>query len=222
MPVWVSEGSAAIRAMPKSVSFTCQSRSTRMFDGFTSRCTMPAACAAARASAACHSSGAASSGESAPCSLTSWARVVPSTYSMTSQRASVSASTTKLNTATTCGWLRCAASRASRSARARSVLSAPGTRPIRFRATCRPRTSSRPSQTAPMPPRPISRSRVYLPAITCAFPVRADRPLARRSAARRVSGSGSRPGTGGTGRPCCGSGGAGGGVVARRDAIGLS
>ena len=42
----------------------------------------------------------------------------------------------------------------------------PGIMPIRLSATSRPSTSSRPSQTAPMPPRPISRSSVYLPAIT--------------------------------------------------------
>ena len=41
-------------------------RVTRMFEGFTSRCTMPASCAAASASAAWRSSGAASSGVSGP------------------------------------------------------------------------------------------------------------------------------------------------------------
>ncbi len=40
-PVWVSEGSASERAMPKSESFTCPSAVTSMFEGFTSRCTMP-------------------------------------------------------------------------------------------------------------------------------------------------------------------------------------
>ena len=44
-----------------------------------------------------------------PSSRTSWDIVVPSTYSMTSHWAS--SSTTRLNTATTCGWLSRAASR---------------------------------------------------------------------------------------------------------------
>ena len=55
-----------------------------MFEGFTSRCTMPAPCAAASASAAWARSGAASSGVSAPSRRTSSARVTPSTYSITS------------------------------------------------------------------------------------------------------------------------------------------
>ena len=38
--------------------------------------------------------------------------------------------------------------------------------PSRLSATCRPSTRSVPSQTAPMPPRPTSRSSVYLPAIS--------------------------------------------------------
>ena len=51
-PVWVSEASATARAMPKSVSFTWSAAVTRMLAGFTSRCTIPAACAAASAWAA--------------------------------------------------------------------------------------------------------------------------------------------------------------------------
>ena len=65
-PVWVSDGSAAVRAMPKSESFTCPSEATRMLDGFTSRCTMPAPCAAASALAVWARIGAASSGVSRP------------------------------------------------------------------------------------------------------------------------------------------------------------
>ena len=169
MPVWVSEGSLVIRAMPKSASLAKPRRSTRTFDGLTSRCTMPAAWAAARASATCSMTWAASSSGIRPCLLTSWVIVLPSTYSITSQWWPLSSSTTRSNTATTWGWLSCAASRASRSARARSVPSAPGSSPICLRATWRPSISSCPSQTAPMPPRPISRSREYLPAITGAF-----------------------------------------------------
>ena len=71
MPVCVSAGSVEMRAIPKSVSFTRPLRSTRMFDGLTSRWTMPAASAATSASVACQSSGPASSGESRPCIWTS-------------------------------------------------------------------------------------------------------------------------------------------------------
>ncbi len=51
-PVMVSRSSSpdAKRATPKSSSFTRSSRSTKMFDGFRSRCTTPARCAASSAS----------------------------------------------------------------------------------------------------------------------------------------------------------------------------
>ena len=101
MPVWVSEGSLVIRAMPKSVSFAKPRRSTSTFDGFTSRCTMPAACAAASASATCCITSAASSTGMRPCLFTSWVMVLPSTYSITSQWWPVSTSTTRSKTATT-------------------------------------------------------------------------------------------------------------------------
>lgn len=42
-----------LRARPKSVRTTRPSQRTRMFDGFTSRCTMPLRCAAESASAIC-------------------------------------------------------------------------------------------------------------------------------------------------------------------------
>ncbi len=167
MPVCVRAGSVAIRAMPKSVSFTWPARSTMMFDGLTSRCTIPAECAAARAPAAWASRGAASSGESGPRSRTRRPRSTPSTYSITSHQESSSTTASKIET--TCGWCSRALTLASRSARVRSVRSAPGSRPIRLSATGRPSTSSRPSQTAPVPPRPISRSSEYRPAITRAF-----------------------------------------------------
>ncbi len=83
-PVCVSEASLVVRAMPKSVSFTCPSWRTRMLEGFTSRWTMPWACAAASAEAAWASSGAAWSAGSGPFSRIRPARVVPSTCSITS------------------------------------------------------------------------------------------------------------------------------------------
>ena len=54
------------RAMPKSASFAVPSWVTSTFEGLTSRCTMPAACAAASASATCARSAAASSGSRPP------------------------------------------------------------------------------------------------------------------------------------------------------------
>ena len=84
-PVWVSEASASARAIPKSVSFTSPAWLTSMLDGLTSRWMMPAPWAAASASAACRISGPASSGASAPSRWTNALRVMPSTYSITSQ-----------------------------------------------------------------------------------------------------------------------------------------
>src|SRR4051794_12636897 len=160
--------------MPKSESFTCPSGATRMLEGFTSRWTMPAPCAAASALAVWATTGAASSGESRPRVRTSSARSVPSTYSITNHcwfiPSEVTCST-RSKTATTLAWLSRAASLASRSARIASGVIPPGATPIALSATVRPRTSSRPRHTAPMPPRPISASSVYLPAI-CVMPLR--------------------------------------------------
>ncbi|SER17022.1 hypothetical protein SAMN04488000_106361 [Lentzea albida] len=52
-PVAVRPGSSIARAMPKSASFTRPSGSTMMLLGLTSRCTMPAACAASSALSVC-------------------------------------------------------------------------------------------------------------------------------------------------------------------------
>src|SRR5919107_414356 len=98
-PVAVSVGSLYARAIPKSVSFTWPSGVTRMFEGLTSRWTIPARCAAARASAACPRSRAALSGGSGPRSATSWARLRPSTCSITSHCSPWSSR--RSNTATT-------------------------------------------------------------------------------------------------------------------------
>ena len=46
MPVEVTDGSPSIWAMPKSVSTTRPSSAISTLDGFTSRCRMPASCAA--------------------------------------------------------------------------------------------------------------------------------------------------------------------------------
>src|SRR6185436_12963733 len=50
-PVAVSVRSPAIRAIPKSTSFASSPEPTRMFSGFTSRCTTPARCACVSAAA---------------------------------------------------------------------------------------------------------------------------------------------------------------------------
>ncbi len=49
IPLVVRRGSSMAWAMPKSVSFTRPSGATRMFAGLTSRCTIPALCAACSA-----------------------------------------------------------------------------------------------------------------------------------------------------------------------------
>ena len=49
-PVWVSLGSSATRARPKSMRIGVRP-SMRTFDGFTSRCSTPTACTDARPSA---------------------------------------------------------------------------------------------------------------------------------------------------------------------------
>src|SRR3982751_34809 len=69
--------------MPKSLSFTSPAGVTSMFEGFTSRCTIPAAWAAVSASAACLTSGAAWSGLRAPSRAIKALSVMPSTYSIT-------------------------------------------------------------------------------------------------------------------------------------------
>ncbi len=92
-PVWVNVAEPMARAMPKSVIFTWPSGVTRMFAGFTSRCTTPAACATARASAIWSPSSLACSGSmSRPCAISS-ASGRPSTSSITRYGVPVSSRT---------------------------------------------------------------------------------------------------------------------------------
>ena len=128
------------RAMPKSASFAVPSCVTSTLDGLTSRCTIPAACAAARASATWARSAAASSGSRPSACSASTARSAPSTCSITSHCSSCSL--TKSKTATTCGWLSLAASLASRWARIRSGEVPSWNCPTRLMATSRPSTWS--------------------------------------------------------------------------------
>ena len=101
--------------MPKSVSFACPSVVSRMLEGLTSRCAMPARWAEARPSATCHMIRPPRRAER-PVVADQSASDSPSTYSITSHW--WSSSVTRSKTDTTCGWLSIAASRASRSARA--------------------------------------------------------------------------------------------------------
>ncbi len=83
VPEAVARRSASPRAMPKSITFT---RSTtppgrNRFEGLTSRCTTPSACAAARASATARPSAMVSSVESRPRARRT-ARSSPSSHSM--------------------------------------------------------------------------------------------------------------------------------------------
>jgi hypothetical protein len=87
-PVWVSVTSPLACEMPKSVILTTPSTRPpwpmRMFAGFTSRWTMPAAWVAASASATCAPICAAWSTRSSPSSASTAARLREGRYSMTS------------------------------------------------------------------------------------------------------------------------------------------
>jgi hypothetical protein len=155
-PEWVSVGSPVVLEMPKSEILAPSLSVTRMLPGFTSRWTVPRLCAAASPSATWAPILAARSGVSRPSWAVSWARVRPGTYSITSQMRSPSSIASKIDT--TFGWLSGADERASRIARARSGADSPGGCPTCLTATSRPSSSSRHSQTCPMPPRPTSRS----------------------------------------------------------------
>ena len=151
--------SSVAEAMPKSVRTTRgPSHSCRLL-GFTSRWTMPARWVACSASSRRSPMLVAWSTGSGPSSRRAASSVRPGSASMTIQ--GWPASSTRSYTCTVPGWLTRAASRASRSRRARAVLrSSPVSRPVRrtcLIATGRCNVSSWASQTAPMPPWPSSR-----------------------------------------------------------------
>ena len=164
----VRRGSSVDWAMPKSVSFTRPLDSTMMFDGFTSRCTTPAACAVRSADSSCSASLATASCGSGPRCSTRSVSVVAWISSMTMNV--VPWSRTTSYTVTTPGSFSRPAARASRSTRSsytsRSAGATPSGRCSSLMATCLPMVRSSASQTMPMPPRPISRSRAYRFAIT--------------------------------------------------------
>ena len=117
-------------AMPKSVSSTWPSSASITFAGFTSRCTIPAACAASSASSSAAATRAACATDSGPYCSTCSSSVWPATSCITVH--GTPSSTTTSCTATTFGWSRSrAALRASRSARRRrsSIGSGSGRQP---------------------------------------------------------------------------------------------
>ncbi len=154
MPVEVRVTSSKACEMPKSVIFAEPSSPTRMFPGFTSRCTIPTRCAADSAAEISLPIRAASAGANGPCSRTTSCRLRDATYSMIRQGPSTASTTSNICTA--CGWCRRAVRRASRIARWTTRSRSLGDRPCctcrLFTATARRSSSSRPSQTVPMPP----------------------------------------------------------------------
>ncbi len=92
-PASVIVVSPVAREMPKSVSFTAPPRPISTLPGFTSRCTMPAACAAASAIATLPPILAASAGDSGPVSSSTAARLSEGRYSITIQGSSSSTTT---------------------------------------------------------------------------------------------------------------------------------
>src|SRR6266540_4216148 len=154
--------------MPKSVIFAVPLSLSRTLPGLTSRCTTPTRCASARASASWAPIPEARAGSSGPLARTVSVSVWDRTYSITSHGWPSCMTTSKMPTAF--GWLSRAIIRPSRIARRRAV-SAPS--PYRYSApvtcltaTSRCSVSSRASQTVPMAPAPIRRTRAYRPAIT--------------------------------------------------------
>ena len=83
MPVWVWLARDAALASPKSATLMTLPAPSRTFSGLTSRCTMPASCAAARPASTPLMMSSASRGSSLPRARISSRSVWPGTYSMT-------------------------------------------------------------------------------------------------------------------------------------------
>ena len=167
-PVCVNVASASARAIPKSVSFTSPAGFTSMLDGFTSRWTMPALWAAASASAAWRISGPASSG--GQCAVPLDEGTQRDALDVLHDEPGLVAVLDQVVDRDDVGVVEPGGQAGLAPARSRSGELAPGISPIRLSATSRPSSVSRPSQTAPMPPRPISRPISYLSAINVALP----------------------------------------------------
>jgi hypothetical protein len=146
----VTVPSPIAREMPKSTTFAVPSSATRTLNVVTSRCTIPAACAAANAEATCHPTPTTSASGSGPRSSIISASVFDGTYSMT--RHGVPPCSTTSCTVTTCGCRKRAAIRPSRTIR--STASGDPLAVKNLTATTRANRSSWARQTTPAAPRP--------------------------------------------------------------------
>ena len=145
-----------------------------MFEGLTSRCTSPAACAASSASATGEMiSWMARSGGIRPSRAISEPTSPPGTnrIAMNSRPSASPAS----NTGMMCGSSTAAAALASRMNRCLKLVSSPSDGAMIFSATCRPSRSSTARNTNAMPPRPSCSSMRY-PAMLLPTPKSAPMP----------------------------------------------
>ena len=154
-------GTASMRReMPKSITRARPvARSIMMLSGLMSRCTTPRPCAYESAYATSSMSRTASRADSGPVRFTRSARLSPSTNPMANASRSPCSSTAC--TGTMFGCENDAAVRVSCRNRARSPASPATVGGNTLSATSRSRPSSRARYTAPMPPRPSSRSTRY-------------------------------------------------------------
>ena len=154
MPVRVTFGSPGMVARPKSVSTTRPSSPSSTLPGLTSRCMMPALCAAFSAFSTPRPISTAFAADTGPSSAMVSCNDFDATYSMTIHGSPSVRSTSKMRTTLTL--LRRAIARASRSERSRISRRSSGVRPgggtSSLMATSRCSTSSRAFQTRPMPP----------------------------------------------------------------------
>jgi len=164
--VEVMDGSPSTCAIPKSVRTTRPSSAISTFDGFTSRCRMPARCAARSTSRIASPTSAARRGLRRPSSRMTSASDRPSTSSMTIHGRSSSSTTSKTVTALLLRIFAMAfASRSVRviSRRFSSSSMLDGNLSS-LTATVRPSVSSSARHTVPMPPRPSTPPSRYRPA----------------------------------------------------------
>ncbi len=166
IPVLVTVMSSLAREMPKSVILTVPLSPSSTLPGLMSRCTMPAACAAASAAATCEPIQATSPCGISPRSTITSARLREGRYSITRQGAPSSSTTS--NTVMALGWWSLAAIRPSRIARSmaslRSAAVRPGWSSNCLTATTRASRSSWACHTTPMAPLPMRSVSRYRPA----------------------------------------------------------
>ena len=145
---------SSTRAMPKSPSLA-RPPSMKMFDGFTSRWTMPSRCASPSAARTSWPTAVVSATDSGPRASTA-SSVSPAISSMVKYR--MPSAMSESYTFTTLGWLSRAADRASSRNRSAAIAVASSCFST-LTAMGRSRTVSRPMKTSPMPPDASSRSK---------------------------------------------------------------